>query len=157
MPATPSGRGSSLGQSTSTNVDTGVRGSTPGEVGPQNPASGYVDTSTSTDPSAPTARAITPPPPPPPKPVVVTYSKGVQTSDVAVGPGPRSGDEDAGNEGAQAGGSGRETEDEMRKRILEEINRERRALEDELREIKDKEQKLAGECASPRTMSIGHS
>lgn len=43
------------------------------------------------------------------------------------------------------GGNGRETEDEMRKRILEELEVERSALEKELREIKEKEEKLAGE------------
>ena len=36
------------------------------------------------------------------------------------------------------GGSGRETEDEMRKRILEEMEEERKALEAELRELKQK-------------------
>jgi dynein intermediate chain len=52
-------------------------------------------------------------------------------------------DGDAGD--AQTGSSGRETEAEMRRRILEEIERERQALEAELREMKEKEHKLAGE------------
>ena len=36
------------------------------------------------------------------------------------------------------GGNGRETEDDMRKRILEELEVERKALEQELRELKEK-------------------
>ena len=62
---------------------------------------------------------------------------------MAVGSGPDGDDdEDAGAE--KSGSSGRETEEEMRKRILDEIERERKALEAELREMKEKEQKLAG-------------
>jgi len=36
------------------------------------------------------------------------------------------------------GGNGRETEDDMRKRILEELEVERKALEQELKELKEK-------------------
>ena len=45
------------------------------------------------------------------------------------------------------GGNGRETEDEMRKRILDELEAERKGLELELKELKEKteEARLAGE------------
>lgn len=45
------------------------------------------------------------------------------------------------------GGNGRETEDEMRRRILDELETERKALEVELKELKEKteEARLAGE------------
>lgn len=46
------------------------------------------------------------------------------------------------------GGNGRETEDEMRKRILDELEVERKGLELELKELKEKteEARLAGQC-----------
>ena len=46
------------------------------------------------------------------------------------------------------GGSGRETEDEMRKRIIEEIDKERADLEREIKELKEKEDSLRGKLAS---------
>jgi hypothetical protein len=53
------------------------------------------------------------------------------------------------------GGNGRETEDDMRKRILEEMEVERKALEQELRDLKDKaeEVKVERECFSFDTMT----
>jgi dynein intermediate chain len=49
------------------------------------------------------------------------------------------------------GGNGRETEDEMRKRLLTEMEDERKSLERELKELKEKtdEARLAGKLAGP--------
>jgi hypothetical protein len=58
-------------------------------------------------------------------------------------------DPDDEGERRRAGGSGRETEDEMRQRILKELEDERKALEQELRELKEKSevQALPGKLA----------
>ncbi|WVQ74361.1 hypothetical protein IAR50_003961 [Cryptococcus sp. DSM 104548] len=80
------------------------------------------------------------------KPAPVTYSKGTQTmvssyaADVDF-------DDDDDEERRQKrilrdGETGRETEDEMRKRILEELEEERKALESELKELKEKSEGL---------------
>lgn len=89
------------------------------------------------------------------KPPPVTYSKAIQTSAVSMGTSTSDIDSD-GEDGDDAGpsrrrrprdgGNGRETEDEMRKRILDELEAERKALETELKELKDKSDaaRLAG-------------
>jgi dynein intermediate chain len=60
-------------------------------------------------------------------------------------------DEDRGRRKRTDGGSGRETEDEMRKRILDELDEERKVLERELRELKAKVEikALPGELDAP--------
>jgi hypothetical protein len=57
--------------------------------------------------------------------------------------------------------SGRETEDEMRKRILEELEAERKEVERELRELKEKEDKAVSggsfvSLSSPRLKTSRH-
>lgn len=42
------------------------------------------------------------------------------------------------------GGSGRETEEEMRRRIIEELDREKAEVEREINELKEREDKLGG-------------
>lgn len=44
------------------------------------------------------------------------------------------------------GGAGRETEDEMRTRIIAELDEERRTLEKELKELKEKTDNLQLQC-----------
>ena len=61
---------------------------------------------------------------------MVTYSKGIQTASITP---PDSGDE---GQQRQTADAGRETEDEMRHRILEEMEKERTALEHELQELR---------------------
>lgn len=70
-----------------------------------------------------------------------TYSKSVQTTMVSAGtsPDPES-DDDFGRR--RGGGSGRETEDELRARIVAELDEERRSLERELKELKEKTDSL---------------
>ncbi|KAK8853374.1 hypothetical protein IAR55_004078 [Kwoniella newhampshirensis] len=84
----------------------------------------------------------------------VTYSKAIQTS-TSMSTSTSDIDSDAsGSDGEtdgvtrrrkkrmDGGGSGRETEDEMRKRILQELEEERKALETELKELKEKGDEL---------------
>lgn len=85
----------------------------------------------------------------------MTYSKGIQTSSTGVGTSTDLPLEDDDETRPRDGGNGRETEDEMRKRILEELEVERSALEKELREIKEKEEKLAGECLTSAKAPFG--
>jgi hypothetical protein len=73
----------------------------------------------------------------------VTYSKSIQTSTVAL-------DEDGPDMGVKGEAAGRETEDEMRKRILEELENERKEIEAELEEMRD-EVVLTGEMARTET------
>jgi dynein intermediate chain len=82
------------------------------------------------------------------KPPMVTYSKGIQTSSTSIltSTSDLESDDDDGNSAGPSrrktkirdGGNGRETEDEMRKRILEELEVERKALEQELKDLKEK-------------------
>ncbi|TYJ58004.1 hypothetical protein B9479_001363 [Cryptococcus floricola] len=84
------------------------------------------------------------------KPAPVTYSKGIQTmvssfaADVNFDDGDISDTEEERRRkrNLRDGETGRETEDEMRKRILEELEEERKALENELKELKDKSEGL---------------
>ncbi|WWD19801.1 hypothetical protein CI109_104265 [Kwoniella shandongensis] len=80
----------------------------------------------------------------------VTYSKAIQTTVSISTP---TSDIDCASDGEddvdsipqrrrRGSGSGRETEDEMRKRILEELEEERKALEKELKELKEKTDEL---------------
>lgn len=90
----------------------------------------------------------------------VTYSKAIQTStsmststsdldsDGSVGEG-----EGVGRRRRKKradGGSGRETEDEMRARIIAELDEERKAVEKELKELKEKGEEIraAGQLPS---------
>lgn len=88
----------------------------------------------------------------------VTYSKAIQTmtsmststDDADVDDAQSEGEDGTGRRRRRKGEadeSGKETEDEMRKRILEELDEERKALEKELRELREKteELKIAGE------------
>lgn len=78
---------------------------------------------------------------------MVTYSKGTQTAEVSIGVGSEAAlDENGLSTDARRldEGSGRETEDEMRKRILEEMEKEKREVERELGELKEREDRLAG-------------
>lgn len=88
----------------------------------------------------------------------VTYSKATQTMTSISTSTDGIGYDDAQSEGedgmgrrrrrkGEADESGKETEDEMRKRILEEMDEERKALEKELRELREKTEELtiAGE------------
>jgi dynein intermediate chain len=70
-----------------------------------------------------------------------TYSKAVQTTMVSTAAGP---DDSSGDEfsGSRRNAAGRETEDEMRARIVAELDEERRVLEKELKELKDKTDNL---------------
>jgi len=80
----------------------------------------------------------------------VTYSKAIQTS---TSMSTSTSDLDSEDERdtvrrwkKSEGGSGRETEEDMRQRILEELEEERRNLERELKELKAKseEQRITG-------------
>lgn len=80
----------------------------------------------------------------------VTYSKAIQTS---TSMSTSTSDLDSEDERDTVrrwkkgeGGSGRETEEDMRQRILEELEEERRNLERELKELKAKseEQRITG-------------
>ena len=87
---------------------------------------------------------------------VVTYSKAVQT--VSMSTSTSTDDLDGeGEDGARKrdGGSGRETEDELRRRILEELEDERKALEAELKDLKKKEEErtVSGELLLSPSMS----
>ena len=89
----------------------------------------------------------------------MTYSKAVQTSTVSTSTSTDDLD-DYGEteEGARKrdGGSGRETEDEMRRRILEELEDERKALEAELRDMRKKEEErtVSGELEIPKVRLV---
>ncbi|KAK4689233.1 dynein cytoplasmic 1 intermediate chain, partial [Tremellales sp. Uapishka_1] len=82
----------------------------------------------------------------------VTYSKSIQTS-TSMGASTSDIESDASASDGEGvgrrrkkgvnGGSGRETEDEMRKRILEELEEERKAVEKELQELKEREEMAA--------------
>ena len=74
------------------------------------------------------------------KPAAVTYSKATQTSSMSTSTSDieLDYDEERDNRRKADGGIGRETEDEMRKRILDEMDEERKVLEQELRELKAK-------------------
>ena len=85
---------------------------------------------------------------------IVTYSKAIQTSSVstATSTDDLGGlDEDGVPRRAKEGGSGRETEDEMRQRILHELEEERKTLENDLRDLRKKEdqRKVSGELPLP--------
>ena len=75
---------------------------------------------------------------------MVTYSKGIQTSSTSMSTSTSDLESDDENLAGPSrrkirdGGNGRETEDEMRKRILDELEVERKALEQELKELKEK-------------------
>jgi len=72
-----------------------------------------------------------------------TYSKAVQTTMVSTAAGPDSdGGEDFSPRGSTRNAAGRETEEEMRSRIVAELDEERRQLEKELKELKDKTDNL---------------
>ncbi|WVW86335.1 hypothetical protein I302_108379 [Kwoniella bestiolae CBS 10118] len=81
----------------------------------------------------------------------VTYSKAIQTS-VTISTSTSDLESDAESEDEHGvtrrrrrradGESGRETEEEMRKRILEELEEERKALEKELKELKEKGEEM---------------
>jgi dynein intermediate chain len=92
------------------------------------------------------------------KPPMVTYSKGIQTSSTSMSTSTsdlESDDENAAGPSRRRtirdGGNGRETEDDMRKRILEELEVERKALEQELRELKEKSEEVKVERKLRRT------
>lgn len=68
-----------------------------------------------------------------------TYSKAVQTTMVSTGTGT---DESGDEFGTRRNAAGRETEDEMRSRIVAELDEERRVLEKELKELKEKTDNL---------------
>ena len=74
----------------------------------------------------------------------MTYSKGIQTSSTSMSTSTSDLESDDENLAGPSrrkirdGGNGRETEDEMRKRILDELEVERKALEQELKELKEK-------------------
>lgn len=94
----------------------------------------------------------------------MTYSKGIQTSSMSTSTSDIeeevSGDEVVGERRKKkkgGGGQGRETEDEMRKRILEEMEEERKPLEKELTELKSKteQRSLPGEYIIPTILVIG--
>jgi dynein intermediate chain len=74
---------------------------------------------------------------------MVTYSKGTQTTTSTATSTDDPDFEVSDDEGRRRkqvdDGSGRETEDEMRKRILEELEVERKDVERELKELRDKE------------------
>lgn len=72
-----------------------------------------------------------------------TYSKSVQTASAGTSTEP---DPDEGEQ--VEGSSGRETEDEMRARIIAELDEERRVLEKELKELKEKTDNLQLQRAS---------
>lgn len=87
------------------------------------------------------------------KPVVVTYSKAIQTSSsMSTSTDDIEPDPDDDGDRRRTGGSGRETEEEIRQRILKELEEERKALEQELKELKAKSevQALPGGSAKPR-------
>lgn len=69
----------------------------------------------------------------------VTYSKAIQTS-VSTSTDDLEnddmGEDEADRRNRSDGGSGRETEEEMRKRIMQELEAERKALEEELQALK---------------------
>jgi len=75
---------------------------------------------------------------------MITYSKGIQTSSTSMSTSTSDLESDDINSAGPSrrkirdGGNGRETEDEMRKRILDELEVERKALEQELKELKGK-------------------
>lgn len=69
-----------------------------------------------------------------------TYSKATQTTTVSVGTAAESSDDEFGRR--REGGSGRETEEELRGRIVAELDEERRILEKELKELKEKTDNL---------------
>jgi len=74
---------------------------------------------------------------------MITYSKGTQTM-VSSSTSTDDVDSEASDNEAKLskkadGGSGRETEEDMRKRILEELEVERKEVEKELRELKERE------------------
>ena len=74
----------------------------------------------------------------------VTYSKAIQTTAVSMSTSTSDLEDDDDEDEirrkrATDDGVGRETEDEMRKRILQELEEERKALEKELQELKNKE------------------
>ncbi|WWC72175.1 uncharacterized protein I206_106135 [Kwoniella pini CBS 10737] len=81
----------------------------------------------------------------------VTYSKAIQTSvTISTSTSDLESDDESSDEMGQRrrrrrrvdGESGKETEEEMRKRILEELEEERKALEKELKELKEKGEEL---------------
>ncbi|ORY31677.1 WD40-repeat-containing domain protein [Naematelia encephala] len=75
----------------------------------------------------------------------VTYSKAVQTTSISISTSDMEDDSDDERDRNKAtdGASGRETEEEMRKRILAELEEERKVLERELQEMKEKEVKIS--------------
>ncbi|KAL7424429.1 hypothetical protein Q5752_000112 [Cryptotrichosporon argae] len=81
-----------------------------------------------------------------------TYSKSVQTS-VSVATGPDA-DEDDEDRAPRRLENGRESEDEMRSRILAEMEEERKALEAELRELKVKSEQKVAELSSDQRQAI---
>ncbi|KIR98614.1 dynein intermediate chain, cytosolic [Cryptococcus deuterogattii 2001/935-1] len=83
----------------------------------------------------------------------VTYSKAIQTmtstststDDIDYDGAQSDGEDDTGRRRRRKGAAdenGKETEDEMRKRILEELDEERKSLEKELRELRTKTEEL---------------
>lgn len=86
---------------------------------------------------------------------MVTYSKGIQTSSTSMSTSTSDLESDDENSAGPSrrktirdGGNGRETEDDMRKRILEELEVERKALEQELKELKEKSEEVRVERTS---------
>lgn len=72
------------------------------------------------------------------KTLPVTYSKAIQTESVSTATD--TGDLEASHESQPyANGSGAETADEMRRRILEELEAERRSVENDLRDLQVQE------------------
>lgn len=77
-------------------------------------------------------------------------STSTPTDDIDYDGAQSDGEDDTGRRRRRKGAAdenGKETEDEMRKRILEELDEERKSLEKELRELRTKteELKIAGE------------
>ncbi|OCF77637.1 dynein intermediate chain, cytosolic [Kwoniella mangroviensis CBS 8886] len=81
----------------------------------------------------------------------VTYSKAIQTSvTISTSKSDLESEDESGDESGTTrrrrrradGESGRETEEEMRKRILQELEEERKALERELKELKEKGEEM---------------
>lgn len=76
-------------------------------------------------------------------------STSISTDDIDYDGGQSDGEDNTGRRRRRKGAAdenGKETEDEMRKRILEELDEERKSLEKELRELRTKteELKIAG-------------
>ncbi|RXK41479.1 dynein intermediate chain, cytosolic [Tremella mesenterica] len=88
----------------------------------------------------------------------VTYSKAIQTTGTSTSTSTSDldSDDDDPSRRRPDGGSGRETEDEMRKRILLELEEERKALEKELEDLKSEDKVMPMELSSEQKQAIFH-